>query len=133
VKRLALLAVLLALFACKDPYSFETKPDPPPPPKLTQPAYGWISPDFAYPQDIELAWDGLPGTLFYQVGIYREDSTLQSRSLAWSSERLPYARVTARLGRYGRYYWRVRAASRNWNNYTNWSAASKFALPNPAR
>lgn len=137
MKRSALLTVLLILFACRDPYSFEpndpTKPDPPPPPRLVLPAYGWISEDFAYPQDISLGWDGLPGVLFYQVEIYLNDSTLQSGSLTWSSQRVLYPSVTVQLGWYGWYFWRVRAASRGWNGYTDWSAASRFALPNPAR
>lgn len=137
MKHFALLAFLLALFACKDPYSYEpndpTKPDPPPPPELVQPPYGWHSDNYAYPQDVELGWNGLPGVLFYQLEVYRDDSTLQSGSLVWSNQRVlrPYA--TVGLGRYGWYYWRVRAASRNWNNYTDWSAPSKFSLPNPAR
>ena len=135
--KLALVACLvLVVIACKDPNSFQpfdpTKPDPPAPPQLSLPTDNWISDDFGYPQDVTLGWQPLPGAQFYQVEVYR-DSLLRSQYLFYSNARVTLTSVTASLPYYGLYFWRVRAASRNWNNYTDWSSPFRFALPNPAK
>ncbi len=127
---------VLCLLACRDPNSYQpfdpTNPDPPDPPVLIYPASGWVSGDFAYPQDVNLKWNEVFGAQFYQVEVYR-DSLLRSQYLFYSDPRATHTLVTATLPYYGLYFWRVRAASRNWNNYTDWSAVFHFALPNPAR
>ena len=128
--------LMLAVLACKDPNSFQpfdpTKPDPPAPPELVYPSNGWVSDRFAYPQDVNFAWQQVPGAQFYQIEVYR-DSLLRSEYLKYSNPRVAQPPLTASLPYYGSYYWRVRAVSRNWNNYTDWSSPFWFALPNPAR
>ena len=134
--RLALVAgLVLALLACTDPNSFQpfdpTKPDPPGPPVLVQPSSGWMSDQYGYPQDVSFGWQQVSGAQFYQIEVYR-DSLLRSQYLAYANERVTQPSLAASLSTYGWYYWRVRAASRNWNNYTAWSAPFRFGLPNPA-
>lgn len=135
MKRLALI-LLLALLACTDPYSFEpgdpTKPDPPAPPGLVYPVSGWVSDDYAYPQDVSFAWQQVPGAQFYQIEVYR-DSLLRSEYLRYSNQRVAQPTLSAPFSGCGLYYWRVRAASKNWNNYTDWSSPFRFSLPNPAK
>jgi hypothetical protein len=130
------LLVLLCLLACRDPNSYQpfdpTKPDPPIPPVLIYPTNGWVSDDFAYPQDVDFSWQGLAGAQFYQIEVYR-DSLLRSQYLVYSSRRVYQTSLTVPDSTWGLYYWRVRAASSNWNNYTDWSSAFHFSLPNPAR
>jgi hypothetical protein len=128
--------LVLAVIACTDPYSFEpgdpTKSDPPPPPELILPSDNWQSDLYQYPQEVGLVWEALPTALFYQVEVYR-DSLLQNQYLVYSNARVTRSSVTASFSSYGWYYWRVRAASREWNNYTDWSAPFRFGLPNPAK
>ena len=128
--------VLLCLLACKDPNSFQSfdpnKPDPPGPPVLTYPTDGWVSDQFAYPQDISFGWQQVSGTQFYQIEVYR-DSLLRSQYLIYANERITQPALTASFSNWGLYYWHVRAASRNWNSYTAWSAPFRFGLPNPAK
>jgi hypothetical protein len=135
--KLALVAWLtLAVLACKDPNSFQpfdpTKPDPPGPPVLTYPVNNWISDDYAYPQNVSFAWQGVPGAQFHQIEVYR-DSLLRSQYLVYANERVTQPSLTASCPTYGWYYWRVRAASRDWNNYTDWSSPFRFGLRNPVR
>ena len=129
------MLLLLCIVACKDPYDFQpndpTKPDPPDPPVLVQPANGWDSNDFTYPQNVTFGWHALSGALLYQIEVYR-DSLLRSQYLSYSNTRVTQPLVTAQFG-WGKYYWHVRAASRNWNNYTDWSEPFSFVLPNPAQ
>jgi hypothetical protein len=135
--KLALAACLvLVILACTDPFSFEpgdpTKPNPPSSPELIQPGNGWMSDDYIYPQNVTLGWQKVPGAQFYQVEAYR-DSLLRSQYLVHANQRVAQPPLTVPFSGFGLYYWRVRAASRNWNNYTNWSAPFRFSLPNPAR
>jgi len=135
--KLPLVACLvLAVLACKDPNSFQpfdpTKPDPPGPPVLTYPSNGWTSDKYAYPQDVNLGWQQVSGAQFFQIEVYR-DSLLRSQYLEYSNQRVFQTSLTVPISTYGLHYWRVRAASRNWNNYTNWSSTFEFQLPNPAR
>jgi hypothetical protein len=129
---LAVCLTLVAL-ACKDPNSYEpfdpTMPDPPAPPVLTSPANGWLSPSFAYPQDVYLSWTDVAGVQFYQLQVTR-DSLFRNPG---PDQRVYQTSITVTEPTYGYYFWRVRAASRNWNNYTDWSAPFRFGLPNPAR
>ncbi len=57
---------LLSLLACTDPTSYQpfdpTKPDPPAPPVLTSPANGWMSDDYAYPQNVSCSWQAVPSS-----------------------------------------------------------------------
>jgi len=130
------LCLALAVFACTDPYDLEpgdpTKPDPPAPPGLILPSNNWQSDLYRYPQAVNLVWEALPSAQFYQVEVYR-DSLLQSQHLVYSNARVAQTSVTATLSNHGWYYWRVRAASKNWNNYTDWSSPFRFSLPNPAK
>jgi hypothetical protein len=127
---------LLCLLACRDPNSYQpfdpTNPDPPGPPVLVYPTNGWVSDDFAYPQDVDFSWQDVAGAQFYQIEVYR-DSLLRSQYLMYSNSRTTQTSLTATLPYYGLYFWRVRAASRSWNDYTDWSSPFYFALPNPAR
>ena len=136
VRRLLTASLLLVLLACRDPFSFEpgdpTKPDPPAPPQLVAPADSWRSDDYGYPQDVAFAWQAIPGTAFYQLEAYI-DWTIDPQHLVFADQRVTSTALTASFSRYGRYYWRVRAASRSWNNYTDWSPPFRFMLPNPAR
>jgi hypothetical protein len=124
---------LLCLLACRDPNSYQpfdpTKPDPPAPPVLTSPANGWTSDDYAYPQDVSFAWQAVPGAQFYEVQV-NTDSLFSGPS---PGARVYQTSVTYPMQGFGLYHWRVRAAGRNWNNYTDWSSTFHFALPNPAR
>lgn len=127
---------LLCLLSCRDPNSYQpfdpSMPDPPAPPALVLPTNGWVSGDFAYPQAVDFTWQGVAGAQFYQIEVYR-DSLLRSQYLMYSNPRVYQTSATDTLPYYGLYFWRVRASSRNWNNYTDWSSVSRFALPNPAR
>lgn len=135
MKRLVWVA-LLCLLACKDPNSYKpfdpTMPDPPAPPVLSYPVNGWVSDDFAYPQNVNFGWQGVSGAQFYELEVY-EDSLLRSQYLVYSNPRVTQTSLTVSVSTYGLYFWRVRAGSRYWNNYTDWSAPFRFALPNPAK
>jgi len=135
--KLTLVACLvLTLFACTDPYAFEpgdpTKPDPPAPPQLVAPGDSWRSDQYGYPQDVNFGWQQVSGAQFYQIEVYI-DSLLRSEYLRYANERVTQPSLTASFSICGLYYWRVRAASRNWNNYTSWSSPFRFGLPNPAK
>jgi hypothetical protein len=135
--KLALVAFLtLVVLACTDPYSFEpgdpTKPDPPAPPQLLSPANDWVSDSYAYPQDVNFGWQQSAGAQFYQIEVYR-DSLLRGQYLVYANDRVTQPAVTGSISSWGLYYWRVRAASRNWNDYTDWSDPLHFSLPNPAK
>jgi hypothetical protein len=135
--KLTLVACLvLAALACKDPNSFQpfdpTKPDPPAAPQLTAPADSWLSDSYAYPQEVWFSWQPIPGAGFYQFEVYKE-WTIDPRYVVFANQRLTLTALTTSIAHYGRYCWRVRAASWDWNYYTNWSAPFRFGLPNPAR
>ncbi|MEO0085200.1 MAG: hypothetical protein ABIK37_01075 [candidate division WOR-3 bacterium] len=133
MRRLLLAALLLA--GCKDPFSFEpgdpTKPDPPGPPVLKWPEDGEMIVNYSYPQDVVLEWNGVKGAGFYQVEVHTDSVPSQSTLHAVKSE-VAGTSVAVRFTRWGFYYWRVRAASRNWNNYTAWSQMWQFLLPDPS-
>ena len=128
-----LLAVVILLAACKDPYDFQpgdpTKPNPPAPPVLVSPPDGHEGDNYSYPQTVELEWRVLSGATFYQIEVYTDSALTR---LYASEDRVKTTRATLSFGRYGTYFWHVRAASPAWNNYTDWSAAFRFSLPNPA-
>jgi hypothetical protein len=127
---------LLWLLACRDPNSYQpfdpTKPNPPAPPVLSYPVNGWVSDGYGYPQDVNFGWQRLAGAQFYQIEVYR-DSLLRSQYLVYAADRVTLTAVTDSIPNWGMYYWHVRAASRYWNNYTDWSDPFHFALPNPAK
>jgi hypothetical protein len=133
MKWLSVAVALLCLVACRDPNSYQpfdpTKPDPPEPPVLTYPTNGWMSDDYAYPQDVSYVWQAVPGAQFYEMQV-SDDSLFAGTPLFW---RAYQTSATYPMQRFGLYYWRIRAASRNWNNYTDWSTPFRFTLPNPAR
>lgn len=125
----------LISISCQDPFDFQpgdpTKPDPPAAPVLVRPADGEFIPNYAYPQDVEFEWQHISGATAYQYECYN-DSSLNAASLVYSNPRITTNITSVRFTRYGIYYWRVRAVSPNWNNYTAWSRPFKFLLPNPA-
>ncbi len=131
VKRV--LAMLLLVLACKDPYDFEpgdpSKPNPPAAPALRSPADGYNTETYVYPQDVELIWYPVERAEFYQVRVYR-DSLLQH--LVAANDRARSVSVVFSLS-FGQYFWHVRAASRQWNDYTDWSVTWRFIVPSPAR
>jgi hypothetical protein len=136
MKWMSVSVALLCLLACRDPNSYQpfdpTKPDPPDPPALIRPANGWMSDRYAYPQNVDFAWQAVSGAQFYQLEVYR-DSLLRDAYLMYSAARVYQTMTADSLPYYGIYYWRVRAASTNWNNYTDWSSPFHFSLPNPTR
>ena len=125
---------VLCLLACRNPNSYQpfdpTMPDPPGPPVLVQPVNGWKSGDYAYPQDVKLGWQRVTGAQFYEIQ-FSWDSLFQSA--ADTTRKVYLESLTVSMQSYGRYYWRVRAASHYWNNYTDWSLPFHFELANPAR
>ncbi|MGQ9708332.1 MAG: hypothetical protein ACUVUR_05600 [bacterium] len=126
--------LLVILFGCKEPFSFQpddpTKPDPPAAPILVRPANGDFIPNYAYPQDVEFEWQRVSGATSYQYECYK-DSGLNPVSMVYSNSRVTGNKISVRFSRCGVYYWRVRAASPNWNNYTSWSQVFRFILPDP--
>ncbi|MEO0079310.1 MAG: hypothetical protein ABIK44_01355 [candidate division WOR-3 bacterium] len=129
------LLLIGVLMSCRDPWDFEpndpTKPDPPGPPVLLYPANGELIFNYAYPQDVNFEWRPVAQANYYQFEVY-SDSCLSPESLLFSNPRVLENRLKVRFNHWGGYFWRVRAASRNWNNYTDWSEPFKFILPNPA-
>jgi len=136
MSRWSIFALALVALMCKDPYDFEpndpTKPDPPGPPALVAPADGETIWNYAYPQDVIFEWQALSGTSYYQFELY-SDSSLSPNNLLSSNPKVLDNTLFITFDHYGHYYWRVRAASRNWNNYTDWSAPFDFFLPNPTQ
>uniref|UniRef100_A0A7C4GGF2 Fibronectin type III domain-containing protein n=1 Tax=candidate division WOR-3 bacterium TaxID=2052148 RepID=A0A7C4GGF2_UNCW3 len=130
-----LLLFWLLLAGCQDPFGFEpgdpTKPDPPGPPVLKWPENGEMIVNYAYPQDVVLEWFAVKGAGFYQVEVYN-DSVPGPGSLHVRRPDVAGSSVGVRFTRWGFYYWRVRAASRSWNNYTAWSELRRFLLPDPS-
>jgi len=124
---------LLGLFACRDPNSYQpfdpTKSDPPAPPVLVHPANGWMSDDYRYPQDVSFGWQAVPGAQFYEMQV-GDDSLFLGTQLFW---RVYQTSVVYSFQTFGLRYWRVRAASSDWNNYTGWADPFWFSLPNPGR
>lgn len=135
MNRVTVCLTALLVLGCKDPFSFEpgdpTKPDPPGPPVLKWPANGELIVNYAYPQDVTLEWYGIRGAGFYQVEVYTDSAPSQA-TLHTLKPEVAGTSVTVRFTRWGFYYWRVRAASRNWNNYTGWSGLWEFLLPDPS-
>ncbi len=133
VKLTLAVCLVLAVLACKDPNSYQpfdpNMPDPPAAPVLTNPTDGWMSDSYAYPQDVYLSWAGVAGAQFYEIQVTR-DSLFGDPG---PGQRVYQTSLTVTEPTYGYYYWRVRAASRNWNNYTDWSTPFWFGLPNPTR
>jgi len=126
---------LLMSSGCKDPFSFQpddpSKPNPPAAPILVHPADGEFIPNYAYPQNVEFEWQRVSGATSYQYECY-SDPGLNPATLIYSNYRVTGTKISVRFSRYGEYYWRVRSASPNWNNYTDWSRVFSFTLPNPA-
>lgn len=126
-------AALLCLLACRDPNSYQpfdpTKPDPPAPPVLSYPANGWMSGEYAYPQNVSFAWQAVPGAQFYELQ-YHTDSLFP---IAGPGLHVYQTSVDYSLQTFGLYYWRVRAVSSDWNDYTDWSSPFHFTLPNPGQ
>ena len=124
---------LLILLACRDPDSYQpfdpTKSNPPVPPVLVHPANGWMSDDYAYPQNVSFTWQAVPGAQSYEMQV-NDDSLFPATRPFW---RVYQTSVVYSFQTCGVRYWRVRAVSNNWNNYTDWSSTFHFALPNPAR
>ena len=124
---------LLCLLACKDPNSYQpfdpTKPDPPAPPVLSYPINGWLSDSYAYPQNVNFGWQAVPDAQFYEIQINADSLSPSPRP----GLRVNRTSVAESIPECGRYYWRVRAASSDWNNYTDWSLPFHFTLPNPGR
>ena len=124
---------LLSLLACRDQNSYlpfdPTKPEPPAPPVLVHPAYGWMCDDYRYPQNVSFGWQAVPGAQFYEMQV-NDDSLFPGTRPFW---RVYQTSAVYSFQTYGVRYWRIRAASNGWNNYTDWSSPFRFSLPNPGK
>lgn len=137
MKTLALGCLLLLLLACKDPFDYEHRdpnlPAPPGPPVPTTPVDSTNTRNYAYPQDVTLGWTPVAGAEFYQVEVYRDSVFIEQNLALPLLDRVSGPGTDIRLGRYGYYWWRVRADNaRRWKAPTDWSVVFVFLLPNPA-
>ncbi len=124
---IALAFLTLAPPGCRDPHEYEPPFDsltpPPQAPTLVSPAnntiflYDQLNP---YPNDIEMSWHAVPGTEYYELKI--DDNP----ELPGKAERVMDTVFIFVVRENGRYYWKVRAYSRNWTWYTNWSETRTF-------
>ncbi len=135
MKRVAPFILAILFLTCKDPFGFKpedpTKIDPPDPPVQTCPPDGKLIKNYAYPQDVVFKWQPVAGTESYQVQVYT-DSIPSAQTLLLEKVEITAGETTITFGRFGFYFWRVRASSRRWKlSYTDWSSLSKFILPNP--
>ncbi len=137
MKHALLLAGLLALLACKDPFDFApgdpSKPDPPDPPVLLYPPDGERIDDWSgFNIDVEMGWERVAGAMGYQLEAYF-DSVPDPANLVILEDGIYGTSVTVTFPVHHWYYWRVRAVSSSWNWYTDWSELHSFLLPDPAR
>ncbi|OGC42103.1 hypothetical protein A2Y85_03890 [candidate division WOR-3 bacterium RBG_13_43_14] len=124
--------IMLALFivfapSCRDPHEYEPPFDslgpPPEAALLIAPAnnaaflYDCWNP---YPNDIEMIWTAIPGTQYYELKI--DDNP----ELPGKAERVEDTTFIFVVSANGKYYWQVRAYSRNWTWYTDWSEKRIF-------
>ncbi|MEO0190329.1 MAG: hypothetical protein ABIL18_05055, partial [candidate division WOR-3 bacterium] len=113
---------------CKNPHDYEPKFDslypPPAPPQLISPKNDtaiWYGTPF--PHNVLLTWSSVNGAEYYQLEIVKDDSS------ALTGENLidvDYSSYNFTINRNGYYFWRVRAYSRNWTWYTEWSVVYHF-------
>ena len=96
---------------------------------LDYPVNGWQSYDYIYPQNVNFGWQAVPGAQFYEIQIHTDSLFPVSHP----GQHVYQTSVTMSMPGYGLFYWRVRAASSRWNDYTDWPDPFWFALPNPAR
>ena len=126
----AFLAALL-VFACDEGgYGYEDPnlPDPPDPPVTTYPRDGQQL-NYAYPDTVTLAWNGVSGASTYDVSVYSDSNLVTVHA---QEENLSRTTFDVIFRRWGIFYWRVRAKSTRWKGgYTDWSPTVSFVKPNP--
>ncbi len=115
-------------YGCKDPHEYKPHFDslcpPPNPPQLISPRNDtsfWYETNF--PHNIVLRWNSVEDAENYELQIVRGDTTLFQHTEVIQVEEtdLVYT-ITGN----GIYYWHVRAYSRKWTWYTNWSETWHF-------
>lgn len=128
-----LIALILISHGCKDPDEYNPEEPllpPPAPPELLLPlADTNLCSASPYP-NVFFDWSTVSGAEIYEI---QTDSTL-----SWSTAeitRMNHPPTYIMLYRYAGtapWYARIRAASSNWTNYTDWSEARRFFLrPDP--
>ncbi len=114
--------------ACKNPQDWQPPFDslypPPEAPQLISPKNDttfWYQTPF--PHEVILKWSLVDGTEYYELQIARDSLILPDVDPI----RVDAALVNHTLERTGYYFWRVRAYSRKWTWYTDWSKTWHFA------
>ncbi len=112
---------------CRDPHEYEPPFDslipPPDAAQLISPVNNAVfSYDIwkPYPNDIEMIWTAVPGTQYYELKIDTDPN------LPGKAERVEDSTFIFAVSANGKYYWQVRAYSRNWTWYTEWSEKRTF-------
>lgn len=113
---------------CKDPTEYEPPFDslfpPPTAPTLINPTTDtvfWFTTPF--PHDIIFRWSQVENAEYYQLQVTQDSTQLPiATPVKAESSSISYT-----LTRKGIYFWRVRAYSRKWTWYTDWSKSSRFA------
>ena len=129
---LLIMAVLIG-YGCKDPDEYdpeEPQYPPPGPPQLILPYPDTNLCSGSPFQNVFFDWSTVSGAEIYEI---QTDSTL-----SWSTAEITRAtNPPTYIGLYrysgnAPWYARIRAASSNWTNYTDWSESRRFFLrPDP--
>jgi len=115
-------------YGCKDPNEYKPPEDtlqlPPGPPTLIYPPHDtviWYEDPF--PHTVILRWSNVEGAEFYHLQ-YAADSSMSLGSIMRADnnyyELIFYDNATV--------YWRARAASSQWQWYTNWSEIRRLSV-----
>jgi hypothetical protein len=130
--RLLLLVFCIIVFgqiSCIDPYEYEPDfpdlLDPPQPPELLYPPTNSIF-DFGVPCSVVLEWQQVVGAETYDLEISIDTLVLDE------IHNILECSCSYTAQEFGTYSWRVRADSRDWKWYTEWSDARTFVVRSPA-
>lgn len=128
-----LLVVVLFNFnpGCRNPNDFNPPEDsltpPPAPPELFHPLNDTVIP-YWVPYELSFDWSVVNGAQLYELQI-SPDSTFESYAI----HQPVYNSMTVVVESYGRYFWRVRAASTAWTWYTGFSETWHFTIRHPVK